>query len=59
MTAETVGSPGEPDPRERFRHLDAPLPPDQLRAGQDVAPAPDEKDDELREAEWLLRNVGL
>lgn len=59
MTAETVGSPAEPDPREQYRHLDAPPPADQLRAGLDVTPVPDEKDDELREAEWLLRNVGL
>ncbi|MFC8596892.1 MULTISPECIES: hypothetical protein [unclassified Isoptericola] len=58
MTAETVGPSNGPDPRERYRHLDAPAAPDELRASLDVSPVPDQKDDELREAEWLLRTVG-
>jgi len=58
MKAESTGRPAGPDPRERYRSLDAPVAPDQLRATLDVSPVPDTKDDELREAEWLLRTVG-
>lgn len=44
------------DARERYRRLDEPIPADQLVTSVDVQPAQDEKDDQLRETEWLLRN---
>lgn len=45
------------DAREKYRHLDEPVSADQLVTSLDVRPAQPEKDDELREAEWLLRTA--
>ncbi|ACZ30923.1 hypothetical protein Xcel_1904 [Xylanimonas cellulosilytica DSM 15894] len=55
MSADSPGPQGASDPREKFRHLDAPLAADQITTSQDVSPIPNEKDDRLRETEWLLR----
>lgn len=47
----------EADAREQYRHLDEPVPADRLVTSLDVRPAQPDKDDELREAEWLLRHA--
>ena len=55
--AEHGGSRPEADARERYRHLDEPVRADELVTSVDVRPAQPEKDDQLRETEWLLRNA--
>jgi hypothetical protein len=43
-----------PDPR-RFKQLPAAIPRDQLRTSEQSRPVPEEKEDGLRETEWMLR----
>jgi hypothetical protein len=49
-------APAQPDP-QRFRTLPAPVSRDQLRTSEASRPVPEEKDDRLREMEWMLRGA--
>jgi hypothetical protein len=43
---------------ERFKRLPERVPPERLRAEHESRPVPEEKDDQLRETEWFLKNSG-
>jgi hypothetical protein len=52
-----VGIPSvDPD---RFKHLPEPIRLDDMVTSQDATTYPEEKTDELREVEWLIRTTGF
>ena len=48
------GTTDQPDP-QRFKQLPPPVPRDLQRTSEESRAVPQEKDDRLREMEWMLR----